>query len=124
MTESIWASWYDIDAAERGTWLNWLHAEYLPWLRGIPTISYVRPESAPGVTGTLACDDMDHMVARIDRLTRDPAAWLTASQACRRHFDAHHTMEAAVDRYLEVFDRVQHGSRAGASVAVGWGGRS
>lgn len=93
------------------------------WLRGIPTLSFVRPESAPGVTGTLPCDDLDHMAARLDRLTRDRTAWSAASQACRRHFDAHHTMGAAVDRYLEVFDQVQHGSRTRPSGAVGWGGR-
>jgi hypothetical protein len=79
------------------------------WLRGIPTLSFVRPESAPGVTGTLACDDLDHMAARLDRLTRDRLAWTSASQSCRRHFDAHHTMGVAVQRYLEVFDQAMQG---------------
>jgi glycosyltransferase involved in cell wall biosynthesis len=78
------------------------------WLRGIPTLSFVRPESAPGVTGTLACDDLDHMALRLQRLTGDRAAWAAASQASQRHFKAHHTMDAAVTRYLEVFDRVLH----------------
>jgi glycosyltransferase involved in cell wall biosynthesis len=81
------------------------------WLRGIPTLSFVRPESAPGVSGTLACEDLDHMALRLDRLTRDRAAWSAASQACRRHFQDHHTMDVAVARYLEVFDQVLHGGR-------------
>jgi hypothetical protein len=81
------------------------------WLRGIPTLSFVRPESAPGVSGTLACDDIDHMTTRLQRLTSDRTAWSAASLACRRHFDAHHTMSAAVDRYLEVFDSVLHARR-------------
>ena len=79
------------------------------WLRGIPTLSFVRPESAPGVTGTLACDDLDDMARRLEHLTSNRSAWEMASQACRRHFEAHHTMEAAVTRYLEVFDRVRPG---------------
>jgi glycosyltransferase involved in cell wall biosynthesis len=86
------------------------------WLRGIPTLSFVRPESAPGVSGTLACDDLDHMALRLDRLTRDRAAWSAASQACRRHFQDHHTMDVAVARYLEVFDQVLHGRRTTVAV--------
>jgi len=89
------------------------------WLRGIPTLSFVRPESAPGVSGTLACDDIDHMTTRLQRLTSDRAAWSAASLACRRHFDAHHTMSAAVDRYLEVFDRVLHAKQRGGR-EVSW----
>ena len=92
------------------------------WLRGIPTLSFVRPESAPGVSGTLACDDLDHMVLRLDRLTRDRAAWAASSQACRRHFDDHHTIDVAVQRYLEVFDQVLLGRRPAVAVAAAGGG--
>ena len=88
------------------------------WLRGIPTLSFVRPESAPGVTGTLACDDLDHMALRLQRLTGDRAVWAAASQASQRHFKAHHTMEAAVTRYLEVFDRVLHLKAPGLEARV------
>jgi hypothetical protein len=35
------------------------------WLRGIPTLSFVRPESAPGCSGTIACDGLDDMAAHI-----------------------------------------------------------
>jgi glycosyltransferase involved in cell wall biosynthesis len=92
------------------------------WLRGIPTLSFVRPESAPGISGTLACDDLDHMALRLDRLTRDRAAWTAASQACRRHFDDHHTIDVAVQRYLEVFDRVLQGRRPAVAVTAAGGG--
>jgi glycosyltransferase involved in cell wall biosynthesis len=92
------------------------------WLRGIPTLSFVRPESAPGISGTLACDDLDHMALRLDRLTRDRAAWTAASQACRRHFDDHHTIDVAVQRYLEVFDRVLQGRRHAVAVTAAGGG--
>jgi glycosyltransferase involved in cell wall biosynthesis len=94
------------------------------WLRGIPTLSFVRPESAPGVSGTLACDDLDHMALRLDRLTRDRAAWSAASQACRRHFEDHHTMDVAVARYLEVFDQVLRGRRATVAVPARLGERT
>ena len=94
------------------------------WLRGIPTLSFVRPESAPGVSGTLACDDLDHMALRLDRLTRDRAAWSAASQACRRHFEDHHTMDVAVARYLEVFDQVLRGRRVTVAVPARLGERT
>jgi glycosyltransferase involved in cell wall biosynthesis len=76
------------------------------WLRGIPTLSFVRPESAPGCSGTIACDGLDDMAARVEALCANPAAWTAASLACRRHFETHHTVQAAVQHYLEVFDRV------------------
>ena len=94
------------------------------WLRGIPTLSFVRPESAPGVSGTLACDDLDHMALRLDRLTRDRTAWSAASQACRRHFEDHHTMDVAVARYLEVFDQVLRGRRVTVAVPPRLGERT
>ena len=116
----------DVGAAFEGAsvCLNTSDYEGLPntfmqaWLRGIPTLSFVRPESAPGVTGTLACDDLDHMALRLQRLTGDRAVWAAASQASQRHFKAHHTMEAAVTRYLEVFDRVLHLKAPGLEARV------
>jgi hypothetical protein len=46
------------------------------------------------------------MAARVEALCANPAAWTAASLACRRHFETHHTVQAAVQHYLEVFDRV------------------
>ena len=75
------------------------------WLRGIPTLSFVRPESAPGRSGTLACPSLDAMVRQVERLLGDRTAWESASTACRRFFDEHHRLERAVERYLDVFGR-------------------
>jgi glycosyltransferase involved in cell wall biosynthesis len=86
------------------------------WLRGAPTLSFVRPESAPGRTGTIACADVAQMAQRLRVLLDDEAAWGTASAACRAHFEAHHTMDAAVRRYLEVFAQVL-GRRDGTAPA-------
>lgn len=76
------------------------------WVRGIPTLSFVRPESAPGVTGTIACADIDDMARRAQALLSDRAAWAAASAACRAHFQAHHTIEQATRRYEAVFREV------------------
>jgi glycosyltransferase involved in cell wall biosynthesis len=76
------------------------------WLRGIPTVSFVRPESAPGLSGTRSCADLDQMTAEVRRLTADRAAWTRASRECREHFAAHHTIEHATQQYDAVFAAV------------------
>lgn len=73
------------------------------WIRGIPTVSFVRPESAPGETGTLVCADIDAMVQQVDRLTSEEDDWTQASTTCHRCFQAHHTIGAAVGRYQALF---------------------
>lgn len=76
------------------------------WLRGTPTLSFVRPESAPGVTGTIACKNLAEMAERAQQLTQDAPAWSHASTACAKHFRAYHTTDLAVQRYQAVFDKV------------------
>jgi glycosyltransferase involved in cell wall biosynthesis len=112
-------AWFDRAAAV----VNTSDYEGLPntfvqaWLRGAPTLSFVRPESAPGRTGTIACADVSQMTQRLRGLLDDPAAWQAASTACRDHFEAHHTMDAAVRRYLDVFAQVL--GRRGETAAAG-----
>jgi glycosyltransferase involved in cell wall biosynthesis len=87
------------------------------WLRGIPTLSFVRPESAPGVSGTWACEGLDGpqgMAARLDLWLSDQDRWRQASQSAHRHFLAHHRLEVAVQRLLQVFDEVRWRRRATA----------
>jgi glycosyltransferase involved in cell wall biosynthesis len=76
------------------------------WLRGIPTLSFVRPESAPGKSGTHSCANLDEMSAELARLTSDRQAWARASAVCRAHFEAHHTIEQATTQYRDVFAAV------------------
>jgi glycosyltransferase involved in cell wall biosynthesis len=76
------------------------------WLRGTPTLSFVRPESAPGVTGTIACRDLAEMAEHAQKLTGDATAWSQASTACAAHFQGYHTTAMAVQRYKAVFDKV------------------
>lgn len=76
------------------------------WLRGVPTLSFVRPESVPGVSGTWACDGLDGaggMVAALEGLLSDRAAWTQASHRVRRHFQSHHTLNSAMHRLASVF---------------------
>lgn len=95
-----------------GVFVNTSEYEGLPntfmqaWSRGIPSVSFVRPESAPGESGTLACADLEQMINEVERLTSRREEWKQASAACRRCFDAHHTMELAIERYRALFSRV------------------
>ena len=75
------------------------------WLRGIPTLSFVRPESAPGVTGTLACRHIEQMVKRLSGLCRHKAGWEHLGRACKAHYTRYHTMARAVERYESVFEQ-------------------
>jgi len=84
------------------------------WLRGIPTVSFVRPESAPGRSGTLACASLEAMVRQVDRLLGSREVWQAASLASRRFFDEHHRLERAVERYLDVFGRPEAAQAAAA----------
>lgn len=79
------------------------------WSRGVPTLSFVRPESAPGQSGTLACTSMDGpegMGERLRALLEDRGTWQAASQACQAHYRRHHTLAAVVQAHLALFDEV------------------
>lgn len=75
------------------------------WIRGIPSVSFVRPETAPGQCGTLACWDVDEMAARLQNLTSNPEFWTNASDASRAYFIKHHSVDAVIHRYEELFRR-------------------
>jgi len=76
------------------------------WIRGVPTVSFVRPEVVPGQTGTLPCADTDEMATRLAELTGNPLAWARASQSCRDHFESVHGVKAALRGYRDFFDQV------------------
>lgn len=40
MNEAIWATWYDLAPEDKQATLDWLHAEYLPWLQARPGYSW------------------------------------------------------------------------------------
>ena len=73
------------------------------WIRGVPTVSFVRPEVAVGQTGTIVCSDLDEMALRVGELTGDGAAWAAASAACKDHFGKVHGIEAALQAYRDLF---------------------
>lgn len=79
------------------------------WIRGVPMVSFVRPEASPGVTGTIACDDIDDMTSKYAALfdpVDDYRQWRDASAACSRHFEIHHGIDSAVVQYREFFEKI------------------
>lgn len=64
MDSGIWATWYDVDGAERGEFLAWLHRDYLPWLRQRPGFAWVAHYANEG--GGHAMRDLGNMLARPD----------------------------------------------------------
>jgi glycosyltransferase involved in cell wall biosynthesis len=76
------------------------------WIRGVPTLSFVRPEVVSGQTGTIVCPDMDGLVSRVGELTGNREFWKTASAACKAHFDASHSVEVVLQGYRDFFQRL------------------
>lgn len=54
MNEAIWATWYDLADDGRAAWLDWLHREYLPWLRRRDGVSWVAHYRNAGAGPALA----------------------------------------------------------------------
>lgn len=75
------------------------------WIRGIPTISFVRPEVVPGETGTISCADAGELASRLAELGRADT-WRAASKACKAHFDRVHGVDAALIGYRNLFNRL------------------
>lgn len=73
------------------------------WIRGVPTLSFVRPEVIPGQSGTIACVDLDEMASRLVTLTGSEEAWVAASRKCKSHFDRVHGANAALQGYRDLF---------------------
>ena len=48
MDHGIWATWYDVDAADKGRFIDWLHGEYLPALQSRPGIAWVAHYESEG----------------------------------------------------------------------------
>jgi glycosyltransferase involved in cell wall biosynthesis len=74
------------------------------WIRGVPTLSFVRPEVVTGETGTIACADLDELASRLGALTG--SRWAQASAACQEHFARVHSLDAALQGYRELFSRL------------------
>ena len=73
------------------------------WARGVPSLSFVNPESAAGWSGTMACDGIDDMQARLSELTSNALLWQRQSAHVLEVFQLHHTESAAQVRYRRIF---------------------
>lgn len=76
------------------------------WIRGMPTLSFVKPEVTAGQTGTIACSDLADMAERLDGLTGSEDLWRQAAVECREHFDRTHSMAGALRLYRNAFEQV------------------
>jgi glycosyltransferase involved in cell wall biosynthesis len=74
------------------------------WARGVPSMSFVRPEINPGQVGTIVCSDLDDMAARLGQLIAQKDSWRAASAACEVHFERNHNTDAVLLKYLALFD--------------------
>lgn len=77
------------------------------WIRGVPTVSFVSPEVMRGQTGTIVCSDNADMAARVASLTSNNEAWHGASESCRNHFTRIHSVDAVLQSYRELFERLR-----------------
>ena len=73
------------------------------WRRGVPSLSFVRPEVAQGTVDTLACTDVADMAAQIEALLQTPERWREQGRKCRVALDRHHAPEAVLPLYQRVF---------------------
>jgi glycosyltransferase involved in cell wall biosynthesis len=73
------------------------------WIRGIPTLSFVRPEVIPGVVGTIVCRDISDMTLRMEALIANREAWEAASEACETHFHKNHSVDVVLKHYRDLF---------------------
>lgn len=73
------------------------------WQRGIPSLSFVRPEVGEGPSATLCCTDVQDMAAQIDALLQAPVRWLEQGQRCRAALEQHHAPAAVLPQYRRVF---------------------
>lgn len=76
------------------------------WIRGIPTLSFVRPEAIPGEVGTIVCRDISDMATRISALIANRKDWEAASEACKAHFQNNHSVAAVLQHYRDLFQRL------------------
>ncbi len=72
------------------------------WIRGLPTLSFVQPETVPGLSGTQACSCIDEMSRALQALLSDAGHWRSRSEFVRAHFISHHSESAALERYLRI----------------------
>lgn len=77
---------------------TFLHA----WIRGVPSLSFVDPQSAPGQSGTVACLGLDDMSSKLATLLASPETWAQRSAAVKCHFELHHGPAAALVSYRSI----------------------
>jgi glycosyltransferase involved in cell wall biosynthesis len=74
------------------------------WARGIPTVSFVDCQARDNREPVgFVCGDMEAMTARVAQLATDDTMWAEAGNRARRYHREHHSVDAAVGRYIQLF---------------------
>jgi glycosyltransferase involved in cell wall biosynthesis len=81
------------------------------WLRGLPSLSFVRPTDEQGQTGTIAATDLTDMIHRARHLLAAESVWREAADQALRFYQTHHTREAVIGRFANAFERLLAGPR-------------
>lgn len=66
MDLGLWATWYNLAAADQDRFLDWAHREYLPYLRAMPGVSWVAHYANEG-----GGPQMDQLVKNVIGRTED-----------------------------------------------------
>jgi glycosyltransferase involved in cell wall biosynthesis len=78
------------------------------WIRGIPSLSFVVPETVPSKTGTIRCGNLDNMSPKIEVLATDVVARTKAGASTAANFADTHSIAAPLPRYHSLFRSVVH----------------
>lgn len=72
------------------------------WIRGVPTVSFVRPQVDSDESGTIACETLEEMGKAIVRLKSDYDDWHRRSRFVKEVFEKYHSDTAALQCYRSI----------------------
>lgn len=77
------------------------------WARGVPTVSFFDCGAREGgcPVGYIA-NDIDDMANTIDLLSEDDGLWAQEGHRAKQYFEANHSVDIAVKKYMQLFDQV------------------
>src|SRR5262249_2257844 len=78
------------------------------WARSMPTVSFCRTGSIfDGQPVGIVVQDLDEMASAVLQLMECDVRWSDAGRRARTFVERHHTVEAAVPAYEQLFERLE-----------------